>query len=68
MKNEYQDYSVSALSCASHGIHCILAALFPLSINLSISLKMYFYISLNQFQIVFFIDKKNKCKKHRSLY
>jgi len=67
MKNEYQDYSVNALSCASHGIHCILAVLFLSSISLSISLFLY------QFESVFFYRQKKwmqKCpyKKKSALY
>lgn len=45
-------------------IHCTLTALFLLSINLSISLKIYFYISSN---CIFYRQKKRICKQ-RFLY
>lgn len=51
MKNEYQDYSVNVLSCASHDVHCILAVLFLSSISLTISLFLY------QFESFFYRQK-----------
>lgn len=67
MKNEYQDYSVSALSCASHSIHIFYASCsFSFIHQFVDQFKNIFLYQFKAVQNVYFLlTKKNKCKKHR---